>query len=372
MQGVDRLQAGRLRGRIASEHDSDEDTEADRGEPCRPVYAHRGTGGKAVISDCTDRQHQPDQAAEGGENAGFTEELEHDVLPLCAYGLSDADLPGAFRDRYQHDIHNADPADEQGNRSDPGKEQGHGISHIVHGVQHVGLAAHSVGFFVPGRLQEKGFNAVDRRVHRAFAGCLDIEAADAFLPCYVDGCGVGDEDFAVVASGKTRPLFFQNTDHLVNAVSDDDRAVDCVPGAEQICRRFRPEDADTGIPFYVRIRDLPSALDINVPDREIVRRDPDNGIVPCIAAFFYGFRGSDNRGGAFDGRVGSEGFDVLGRDRCLIVCDGRCDQLRTHIGNTVRDPAGSAFGDRYKDNHSHNADDDAEHGQKGPHFIVEN
>lgn len=169
MQRIDRLQAGCLRGGIASEHDSDEDTEADRGEPCRPVYAHRGTGGKAVISDCTDRQYESDQAAEGGEDAGFTEKLENDMLPLCSHCLSDADFPGTFRDRYQHDIHDANPADEQGDRRDPGKKQGHGISHIIHGVQHVRLIAYSIGFFVPGRLQEKGFNAVDRRVHRAFA-----------------------------------------------------------------------------------------------------------------------------------------------------------------------------------------------------------
>ena len=42
---------------------------------------------------------------------------------FAADGIADTDITSAFRHRYQHDIHNADTADQQGYRRDSAQER---------------------------------------------------------------------------------------------------------------------------------------------------------------------------------------------------------------------------------------------------------
>ena len=56
---------------------------------------------------------KPDQPAEDGEHAGFDEKLHHDVAPARADCLADADFTRALRNGDEHDVHNANAANEQ-------------------------------------------------------------------------------------------------------------------------------------------------------------------------------------------------------------------------------------------------------------------
>ena len=55
----------------------------------------------------------PVDAADAGERDGLDEELEQHLAGAGADGEADADLAGALGDGDEHDVHDADAADEQ-------------------------------------------------------------------------------------------------------------------------------------------------------------------------------------------------------------------------------------------------------------------
>ena len=63
-----------------------------------------------------------EQAADAADHAGFDQELGDDALALGTDGLADTDLPGALGDGDQHDVHNADAADGQGDGGNAAQE----------------------------------------------------------------------------------------------------------------------------------------------------------------------------------------------------------------------------------------------------------
>ena len=58
------------------------------------------------------------QAADAGEDDRLDQELLGDVPPLGAQGPADADLAGPLGHRRQHDVHDADAADQERDRGD--------------------------------------------------------------------------------------------------------------------------------------------------------------------------------------------------------------------------------------------------------------
>src|SRR5271155_1108365 len=58
-----------------------------------------------------------DDAADGAERYGFDEKLDEDVVALGADGFAHADFTGAFGYGDEHDVHYADAANNQANRS---------------------------------------------------------------------------------------------------------------------------------------------------------------------------------------------------------------------------------------------------------------
>ncbi len=64
----------------------------------------------------------PPDASGEGDGQGFRQKLKEDVALVRAQGLFDADFAGALLHRDQHDVHQADAADAQGQRSDEGEQ----------------------------------------------------------------------------------------------------------------------------------------------------------------------------------------------------------------------------------------------------------
>ena len=60
-------------------------------------------------------------AAHDAENHGFEEELQKDVAAAGANGFADTDFACAFGDGDEHDIHDADAANDEGNASNNGE-----------------------------------------------------------------------------------------------------------------------------------------------------------------------------------------------------------------------------------------------------------
>src|SRR5882724_4837626 len=95
-QGVDRIEPGRLAGRVDAEKDADQGREAE-GEPHRPErhVGRRPIAGENLSNSRaqTEAQGEPQAAAEEGEGDRLDEELEEDVLPPRPHRLPHPDLP---------------------------------------------------------------------------------------------------------------------------------------------------------------------------------------------------------------------------------------------------------------------------------------
>ena len=65
-----------------------------------------------------DPEGDAEQAADAGEHDRLDQELLGDVAPLGPQGAADADLAGPLGDGRQHDVHDADAADQQRDRGD--------------------------------------------------------------------------------------------------------------------------------------------------------------------------------------------------------------------------------------------------------------
>src|SRR5712671_4342978 len=82
--------------------------------------AHQGQGSDSPgnnVGNC-----DPGQATGKGDSKGLGKKLEQDVGLVRPQCLFDADFSRALLHRDQHDVHQADPSDAQGQRSDKSKQ----------------------------------------------------------------------------------------------------------------------------------------------------------------------------------------------------------------------------------------------------------
>ena len=70
-------------------------------------------------------QEDADHPANQAQDQGFDEELVKDVPSARAHGHADADLPGALGHGHKHDIHDANPSNQQGNGGNSSQEKRH-------------------------------------------------------------------------------------------------------------------------------------------------------------------------------------------------------------------------------------------------------
>ena len=73
----------------------------------------------AENSEAPSAEH-PEQTTEEGDGHRLDEELDQDVRLAGADRLADADLARPFGHRYQHDVHDADAADQEGDADHAG------------------------------------------------------------------------------------------------------------------------------------------------------------------------------------------------------------------------------------------------------------
>ena len=64
-----------------------------------------------------DSNHYAYESTEDGDKSGLDEELHQDVLRGGTYGFADADFPRPFGDADQHDVHDPNAADNEGDDS---------------------------------------------------------------------------------------------------------------------------------------------------------------------------------------------------------------------------------------------------------------
>src|SRR5688500_7402992 len=112
-EGVDGVEFGGFAGGVEAEEDADGDG---GGEGDDDRAAGDGGGpfeeaGHEFGDDHTEGDAK--QAAKNAEGDRFGEKLQQDIVAARADREADADLAGAFGDADEHDVHNADAADEE-------------------------------------------------------------------------------------------------------------------------------------------------------------------------------------------------------------------------------------------------------------------
>ena len=93
-----------------------------------------------AVTPCESPKPEADanHAAHHAEHDGLDEELHQHIAPARADGQPQANLTRPLRDRDQHDVHDADAADQQRDAGNACQQGGHGFG---------GLHAHAGHFF---------------------------------------------------------------------------------------------------------------------------------------------------------------------------------------------------------------------------------
>src|SRR5438093_5846994 len=262
-----------------------------------------------------DRGHRDDrcrQAGDGeGENAGQSEadqdskgptqsrekhrldqELHQDVAPPGADRLADADLAGAFRDGDQHDVHDPDAADDQGNAGDRAQHQGEDAGRLRGAVQHV-LLAEDLKISLGGvrdvmPVQQHLRDLGGRGIRRLGARRLDVDllhvaaaAAEEVVPCRGDGY---QHHVILVVEATRRTLLGEDTDHAEALPVDLDHLANRVLVVEQVGDHRLADDGDfAGGVDVGRGEELPTGQ-LVVANRGKILRGTGQAAVPVLVA----------------------------------------------------------------------------------------
>src|SRR5215471_11424997 len=121
-QRLDRIEAGRTRGRVGAEEDADAGAH-DHAEQHRAQAQRRRQRAHRAHEQ---RERGADQdahdAARERQRRRLDQELGEDVAPAGAQGLADADLARSLGHRHEHDVHDHDAAHEQRDRGDADRD----------------------------------------------------------------------------------------------------------------------------------------------------------------------------------------------------------------------------------------------------------
>ena len=134
---IDRLELRRLVRGQKPEYDPYRHGTAERKDDGRSGDVG-GEGEKRRESDQSEAERDPDGSTEEREDDRFRQELHDDVGIERTDGASDADFASAFRNRYEHDVHDSDASDDERYRGDAGEEYLEGSGDARDGGEHVG------------------------------------------------------------------------------------------------------------------------------------------------------------------------------------------------------------------------------------------
>ena len=110
----------------------------------------------------------PRQPADRREQCRLDKELSCDIALFRAEGAADADLTRSFRDGGKHDIHDADPADDERNRCDEPEQNDEHDPRVLRLLEQFQRDGHHI-IFHPMPIVENPFH-VQRRVFDVFLG----------------------------------------------------------------------------------------------------------------------------------------------------------------------------------------------------------
>ena len=105
------------------EEDEDEEEEEEKGDKDDRGCEHNGKGeGATGGKDTQHGKEDPGEPPGRADQDGLEEKLQPDIPLSCSHGASNADFPEALCDRSQHDVHDPNAPDDQGDGADTKRE----------------------------------------------------------------------------------------------------------------------------------------------------------------------------------------------------------------------------------------------------------
>ena len=115
------------------------------------------------------------RASKQAQHDGFAEELELDGTLGRSHRHANSNFPGALRDRYQHDVHDADSAHQQRNRGDRDQQHAQGPARIELRLNDIlGITDIEIVFFLGTQVM-----AIPRRAADSWPAALTSSGATA-------------------------------------------------------------------------------------------------------------------------------------------------------------------------------------------------
>ena len=130
------------------------------------------------------RERDAEASPEEADDQRLDQKLRHDIVAPRAERLAQSDFPRSFGDGHQHDVHDANAANDQRDRCDAGKQERHDFAGFRNRVLNLGeISDLKWIFFGAGTvpLAHQRENIRLRAVHVVGVVDLNLDAVDVVL-----------------------------------------------------------------------------------------------------------------------------------------------------------------------------------------------
>ncbi len=370
-----RIEARRVAGRHVAEGDADHgrghDGDDNRcGRIDQPKSHIEGVEQRAEA----EREADPQRAADQAHQHGLDQELLQDIGLAGADRHPHADLADALGDRHQHDVHHADPADDQRDHRDGGDQQRQDLGGALDGAADVvGVEDEEVLAVVALRQETR-----DRLLGNIGRGGIADADADAAQRSVSEKTrlhrGVGQIDRGIGAGTETALLRAGDADDAAGHAPDQHNTTDgaCRAVGKQRLARVVVDHRILGVAAdAVRIDEAAlgelSALDLKIllADAADLRAGLDRTEPERARRRHRRRHGGHIRLLRQHARIREhQGLDLAGAGVAEIPAGKDLEGVGAEAVDIGEHPLLRARAQRNHADHRHHADDDAEHGQE--------
>src|SRR5581483_9687718 len=264
-----------------------------------------------------------DKASGEGDEEGFREELELDLAVGGANGFADADLANARGDRCQHDVHDADAANDQGNGGNQEQDSGERVGGFGSHVEQLAEVLHVVDRLSAMARLEHGMDLVGGAGDISGIGHGEEQLLDVVGPGEEARDGIGDEHGVVGNLGLA-----EGFDALAEHANDGERkpaeadvAANGIVGAPKLVvgKRFRYK-SDFIARVGVVVVEEASGEHQQVADLRVFGRDAEDHDVALLASGNADavMQFDERRGGANAVHFLAHGMQILEGELVLV------------------------------------------------------
>ncbi len=327
---------------------------------------------------------EPHEPAEQAEHERFQQKLQQDVVALGADRLADADLACPLRDRHEHDVHDADAADEQRDAHDAGHDDRDRVQDRLKGVLqlcsglHAEIVLVALAQFVRGAQQplDRGPHVLDlaqiadRELH------LDVGLALVALQAHH---GAERNQHAIIlALAEDLALRLEQADDLEPLAVDQNELAERISRQRQLVAHLLTDHRDSAARVVVAVGQEPA-----------LRREILTHVLERVSGAEHlrhrGLRAVTDRALAVldvhDRRDRLEAVHAEADQIEIVLRESRPTALDRVLERRVRlhrdavaaeplellaDREAQALDDRHHRDHGRYADDDTERGQEAP------